>query len=120
MPTAEATGTYRRILRDVTAYAAEMEIPQSIVEAMVGTSSGDMRWVNHYDRSGIDRPPSIAEWVDATCGRRSQLMEMIKTGTHVDDSQMIALGKYDQDKWACQNQLFERHRPQAEWQKRGE
>jgi hypothetical protein len=114
MPAAEATSVYRRILKDVAAYAAEMEIPQSIVEAMVGTSSGDMRWVDHYDRSGIDRPPSIAEWVDATCGRRSQLMEMMKTGKHVDNSRAMALQKSDRDKMFCQDQLFERHRPQLQ------
>jgi hypothetical protein len=64
---ADASKTYRRILGNVTAYLDEMEAPKSTIDAMVGTSSSEIRWVDS-DTSGLRRPPSIAEWEDASCG----------------------------------------------------
>jgi hypothetical protein len=97
LPPSEASSAYRRILKDVGDYAAEMEIPQSIVETMIATSSGGIRWVDSFDRSGIDRPPSIAEWVDATCGRRSALMDMLRTGNidNLSEARRRALEDHD-------------------------
>jgi hypothetical protein len=65
---AKASTTYNRVLREVGAYLEEMEVPRSIVEKMVATSSGDIIWVDSNDE-GLDRPPSLAEWVDASCGQ---------------------------------------------------
>jgi len=37
-----------------------------MIEAMVATGSADIKWVDADDALG--RPPSLAEWEDATCG----------------------------------------------------
>jgi hypothetical protein len=67
-PSNASTG-YRREVDDIVAYLDEMEVPKSIVESMVNTSSDDLRWVGAVNE-GLDRPYSIAEWEDATCGRQ--------------------------------------------------
>src|SRR5215472_2142471 len=65
---ADASTTYRRLLDGVAAYLNEMEVPTSIVELMVATGSDDIRWVQAFDdQLDLDRPPSIAEWSDASC-----------------------------------------------------
>jgi len=62
----KASTEYRRELEDIDDYLNEMEVPKSIVELMVNTSSADLSWVDAT--SGLRRPPSIAEWEDASCG----------------------------------------------------
>jgi hypothetical protein len=37
-----------------------------MIEAMVATSSADIKWVDADN--DLRRPPSLAEWEDATCG----------------------------------------------------
>ena len=64
-----ASSGYRREVEDIVGYLDEMEVPKSIVESMVNTSSDDLRWVGAVNE-GLDRPYSIAEWEDATCGRQ--------------------------------------------------
>jgi hypothetical protein len=64
---AEASTIYRSILGAVTDYLDEMEVPRPMVDAMVGTGSSEIRWVDS-DMDDIRRPPSIAEWEDASCG----------------------------------------------------
>jgi hypothetical protein len=64
---AEASTMYRRILGSITGYLDEMEVPRPMVDAMVGTGSSEIRWVDS-DTDGLRRPPSIAEWEDASCG----------------------------------------------------
>jgi hypothetical protein len=63
----DASTKYRQMLDMVATYLNEMEVPGSIVELMVVTGSSDIRWVNHDDND-LRAPPSIAEWVDASCG----------------------------------------------------
>lgn len=65
LPPADASTAYRRVLETIAAYLNEMEVPKSIAETMVATSSSDIRWVTADD---VDDPPSIAEWVEASCG----------------------------------------------------
>ncbi len=64
---AEASSIYRKMLGRVTTYLEEMEVPKPMIDAMVSTSSSEIRWVDS-DTSGLRRPPSIAEWEDASCG----------------------------------------------------
>jgi hypothetical protein len=64
---ADASISYRRILGSITAYLEEMEVPKPMMDAMVSTSSSEIRWVDG-DKIGLKRPPSIAEWEDASCG----------------------------------------------------
>jgi hypothetical protein len=63
----DASALYRRWTADVNAYLNEMEIPQSIIELTLNTSSNEISFVE-AEQDGLTRPPSIAEWEDATCG----------------------------------------------------
>ena len=71
---ADASSEYRQTLGDIVAYLDEMEVPKPIIQSMTATSSGDIRWVS--DEDGLGRPPSIAEWEDASCGPRSRDYEI--------------------------------------------
>jgi hypothetical protein len=64
---ADASIAYRQLLERITTYLDEMEVPKSIIETMVATSSDDIHWV-YAGTDKLGRPPSIAEWEDATCG----------------------------------------------------
>jgi len=64
----EASAEYRQVLAKIVSYLNEMEVPNSIIESMVNTSSSDIRWVDS-STDGLERPPSIAEWEDASCGQ---------------------------------------------------
>jgi hypothetical protein len=62
---AEAARAYRRMLDGVARYLDEMETPKHLIETMVSTGSGEIRWVDYV--SG-DRAPSFSEWQAASCG----------------------------------------------------
>ncbi len=64
---AEASSIYRKILGSITAYLDEMEVPKPMIDEMVSTGSSEIRWIDG-DTGGLRRPPSIAEWEDASCG----------------------------------------------------
>lgn len=64
---AEASTVYRQALEKIATYLDEMEAPRPIIELMITTGSDDIRWVDFID-DGLDRPPSMAEWEDASCG----------------------------------------------------
>jgi hypothetical protein len=61
-----AAEAYRLMLDSVRQYLDEMEAPKPMIEAMVATGSADIKWVTVG--SGLNRPPSLAEWEDARCG----------------------------------------------------
>jgi hypothetical protein len=65
LPADDASKVYRTVLASIMAYLREMDTPDRLIEAMAATASTDIVWV------GADlelaRPPSIAEWMDATC-----------------------------------------------------
>jgi hypothetical protein len=63
-PTA-AADFYRRVIDSIRQYLDEMEVPKSMIEAMVATGSADIKWVTVAD--DLSRPPSLAEWEDASC-----------------------------------------------------
>jgi hypothetical protein len=65
----EATRLYRSVLYDITSYLEEMEVPRPIIEATVATSSSEIRWVDAI-ADHLSRPPSYAEWEDASCAER--------------------------------------------------
>jgi len=65
---ADASVVFRRMLDRVTRYLEDMEAPRPMIEAMVATSSAEIRWVDSEKDGGLKRPPSIAEWEDASCG----------------------------------------------------
>jgi hypothetical protein len=51
LPPAEASTTYRRILSSIISYLDEMEVPKPMIDAMVSTSSSEIRWVGGVDSS---------------------------------------------------------------------
>jgi hypothetical protein len=59
---------YRSLLADISAYLSEMEVPQSLVEAMTDTSSAGIRWLTIKESYSLEEVPSIAEWISASCG----------------------------------------------------
>jgi hypothetical protein len=105
----DASREYRRMLKNVTVYLNEMEVPRSIIESIVSTSSGDIRWVDMFDE-GLDRPPSIAEWVDASCGRGDPHMEALRQGKELSPQQWERLKSGKKKKNECELDLFEKHR----------
>jgi hypothetical protein len=46
-----------------------MEAPRPVIDEMLATSSSEIRWVNAI-ADGLSRPPSYAEWEDASCHDR--------------------------------------------------
>jgi hypothetical protein len=64
---ADASTAYVRMLANVRAYLEEMEVPKQLIESMVATGSAEMRWVDSSENN-VRRPPSLAEWEDASCG----------------------------------------------------
>jgi hypothetical protein len=71
LPPAEAANVYRQVLHEMAQYLSEMEASRSIIDAMVGTGSSEIRWVD-ADRDRLQQPPSYAEWMQAICGQFSQ------------------------------------------------
>jgi hypothetical protein len=65
LPTAEASKIYKDILASIVRYLDEMEAPKRLINAMVSTGSSEIQWIEADFE--LERPPSIAEWVDATC-----------------------------------------------------
>ena len=58
---------YHRELDEVKSYLREMEVPRPIVDTMVATGSSEIQWVD-AKKDHLERPPSFAEWEDASCG----------------------------------------------------
>jgi len=110
LPPAEASIRYRQMLDSVVSYLNEMEVPKSIIESMIATSSGDIRWVDAID-DGLDRPPSIAEWVGALCGRGDAWMEAQRQNQRLSRQQWEALAESTHmKKNRCAWDLFDKHR----------
>jgi hypothetical protein len=63
---ADASALYRRWKRDISDYLVEMEVPQSVIELTDTIGSDELRWVDSID-DRLDHPPSIFEWVKASC-----------------------------------------------------
>lgn len=71
LPPDTAIAIYRRSLDEIQAYLKAMEVPAPIIDEMVATGSSEIRWVEvepDDDNGNLARPPSFAEWEDATCG----------------------------------------------------
>lgn len=114
---AEASAFYRRMLDSVIRYLDEMEVPKQIAESMVATSSAEIRWVDAVENR-LQRPPSIAEWKDASCGsftdqeENSMLQLMAKgSGRSQQDSLLFnLLFQKSQKKAQCEGFLVSSQR----------
>jgi hypothetical protein len=63
-----ASRDYRTMIKDMTTYLEEMEVPRSAIENLTQTSPTEVVWLQ-ADRDVLDRPPSVAEWTARICGR---------------------------------------------------
>jgi hypothetical protein len=62
---ADAEAAYKPLLANLTRYLEEMEAPKSSIEAMIATSSAEVRWIENVN---LENSPSFAEWIQAACG----------------------------------------------------
>ncbi len=63
----DAMAVYHHELEDIVSYLGEMEVPRPIIDKMVATGSSEIQWVD-AEEDHLKRPPSFAEWEDASCG----------------------------------------------------
>jgi len=99
---ADASIAYRQLLKMIADYLDEMEVPKPIIESMIATDSSDIRWVDAGD-AGLDRPPSIAEWEDASCGPRPILNFEAGTNSPTNARDYLEHG-------FCETRLLSSHR----------
>jgi len=111
-----AAEAYRQMLDSVRQYLDEMEVPRAMIEAMVATGSADIRWVTIA--SDLSRPPSLAEWEDATCGTFSdkertllaQLQKRRSDATKREQSLRDQLQNKQSQRLRCQVELLSSRR----------
>jgi hypothetical protein len=111
----EASVVYKRMLDNITRYLEEMETPKPLIDSMVGTGSADIQWVD-FTRA-LTHPPSIAEWIDASCGPfADQDYDTLDELSYKADRTRVedVLLKSLRDKWSkrihCWSDLVETHR----------
>jgi hypothetical protein len=62
----EGAKQYRLVLSEIESYLNEMEVPRPLIDDLLATSSSEIKWISSVTQ-GVSRPPSYAEWEDATC-----------------------------------------------------
>jgi hypothetical protein len=73
---AEAESEYKRKMKEISNYLDEMEVPNSVAQKLLSTSSSDISWVDAEE--GLELSPSFEEWTNATCGRISPAEHVIE------------------------------------------
>lgn len=68
LPPERASALYRGLLPQIANYLSDMEVPKKYIELMSATASNDIKWLTTDEALSMLEPPSIAEWVAATCG----------------------------------------------------
>jgi hypothetical protein len=68
LPPDRASVLYRLLLSDIDRYLTAMEVPRTFVDAMIDTSSSDIQWIDPEMPRRMEIVPSIAEWINASCG----------------------------------------------------
>jgi hypothetical protein len=68
LPPDQASAAYRQWLSVIETYLSEMEIPRRYIEKLTDTSSNTISWVGWKDAFAMTEPPSIREWLLASCG----------------------------------------------------
>jgi len=119
MAPSDASVAYKRMLAEISRYLEEMEAPRAAIDAMVATSSSEIRW---WGASGAanerERTPSIAEWTDASCGSFTENefetminLEVKKSAGLMPNEQMLLqfLTQKDTATTKCEFALFHRH-----------
>jgi hypothetical protein len=117
LPPAEASAVYRTVLDRIAQYLDAMEVPRPLIETMVSTSSSEVRWVD-ADRDGLNHVPSIAEWLDASCGSFTSkenetmldLMGKLSNRSQQEELLFRLLLDKSQKKAQCEHVLLSNHR----------
>jgi hypothetical protein len=65
-PPEEAMTSYRKLLSAMEAYLVKIEVPRPVIDTVLATSSSEINWVDAIT-DHLSRPPSYAEWEDASC-----------------------------------------------------
>jgi hypothetical protein len=86
LPPDRASVLYRQLILDIGKYLTEMEVTQRFIEIMMDTTSTDIRWLNYDEASLVEKVPSIAEWIAASCGAmsKSEKDAMLQIGVEID------------------------------------
>lgn len=100
----EGAKAYHQVLDGIRQYLDQMEALEPMIEAMVATSSADIRWVT--TAGDLKRPPSLAEWEDASCGSFSSKEDNLLSELRVKRSNL------SQQEKNLRNQLESR---QSQW-----
>jgi hypothetical protein len=117
LPPADASAVYRKALGQIAQYLDDMEVPKALIENMVSTSSSEMKWVDD-DNDGLKHAPSIAEWLDASCGsftsqeNETMLRLMGKLSNRSQQEELLFRLLFDksQKKGQCEQVLLSNHR----------
>ena len=119
MAPADASVAYKRMLDEISRYLEEMEAPREAIDAMVATSSSEIRWMGASGLANeLERSPSIAEWTDASCGSFTQKEEEaqidleVKKSTSLTQNEQMLLQFLNQKSNArieCKIALFHSH-----------
>jgi hypothetical protein len=67
----EAAKVYRHALDEIARYLDEMETPRPMIDVLLATGSSEIKWVDAA-KDKLERAPSFAEWLDASCGHLTQ------------------------------------------------
>jgi hypothetical protein len=110
----KAAQAYREALNSIRQYMDTMEVPKPLIETMVATASADIKWVDAAD-DGLERPPSLAEWEDATCGRltaedKKVLRKDTKSMTSQERNLKSQLEIRDRKRTGCKIDLLSRNK----------
>jgi hypothetical protein len=117
----EASVVYRSILDEIINYMEQMEVPKLMIQEFVATSSADIHWID--DSDGLEYPPSIVEWEDASCGsftpqeQKKYLELMSRSASNfgmTSDEQLLykMLAQKDNGRSICVAALMSKHRDQ--------
>jgi hypothetical protein len=87
----EAANVYNQKLDAIVQYLNKMEVPKPKIDAMVATSSADIRWASAEDaHEGLEQAPSFAEWISATCGQMSTTEHETQRGLEMRKSRLTS------------------------------
>lgn len=68
MQPAQASVLYENIMKNISDYLRQTEIPNRYIEIMTGAASNEIRWLTDKEAEQLYEVPSITEWKAASCG----------------------------------------------------
>jgi hypothetical protein len=112
----EAERVYKPALASMSKYLEEMEVSKVFIEAMVTTSSSEIRWTGSDEFGVLYRSPSFAEWLQANCrqygslSEQKDIIELEARQANLDltqhEKQLLELLRQRlSQRWDCENNL---------------